>query len=294
MIMDLTRSLRSRLPRNRPPVVAVVRLSGTIGGMGRLRPGGLSLAGLAGPLERAFKLRGVKAVALAINSPGGSAVQSALIAQRVRTLSAEHKLPVTAFVEDVAASGGYWLACAADEILAQEASIVGSIGVVAAGFGFTGLLDRIGVERRLHTAGDRKAQLDPFKPEDPVEVARLEKLLRDIHESFRGMVRERRAGRLRASEEELFSGEFWTGRRALELGLIDGFGEIRGVMRARYGDGVKLRVVGGRTSLLRRLMRGSDVPLSAGRLDPADLASDLAAGIVAAVEDRLLWSRYGL
>lgn len=238
-------------------------------------------------------MRGVRAVALAINSPGGSAVQSALIAQRVRALAGEHHLPVTAFVEDVAASGGYWLACAADEIFAQEASIVGSIGVVASGFGFTGLLDKLGVERRLHTAGDRKAQLDPFRPEDPEEVARLKALLDDIHRSFVAMVRERRGDRLRAPDETLFSGEFWTGRRALDLGLIDGFGEIRSVMRARYGDMVKLRVVGTRIPLWKRLMRRSDLPL-AGLSVGGGLASDLAEALLTALEERALWSRYGL
>jgi len=285
-------NLRERVTGQPAPVVAVVRLSGAIGAAGRLRPGGLSLAALAGPLERAFKLRGVRAVALAINSPGGSAVQSALIGQRIRSLSAEHGVPVVAFVEDVAASGGYWLACAADEIFAQEASIVGSIGVVASGFGFTGLLERLGVERRLHTAGDRKAQLDPFRPEDPEEVAWLKTLLGEIHASFIAMVRERRGSRLRAPESELFSGEFWTGRRALELGLIDGFGEIRSVMRARYGDRVKLRVVTAQQPLLRRLLRRSDLPMAAPW--SASPAAALAEELLAAVEERALWSRYGL
>ena len=294
MVMSRLRDLRDRVTGNPTPIVPVVRLSGAIGAAGRFRGGGLSLAGMAGPLERAFKLRGARAVALSISSPGGSAVQSALISQRIRTLSAEHKLPVVAFVEDVAASGGYWLACSADEIFAQETSIVGSIGVVAGGFGFTGLIERLGVERRLHTAGDRKAQLDPFRPEDPVEVARLKKLLDEIHDSFRAMVQDRRGDRLRAGEEDLFSGEFWTGRRALELGLIDGFGEIRGVMRARYGDKVKLRAVGTKQSFLRRITRGSDIPLSAPRWDASSVAADVAGELIATIEDRLLWSRYGL
>lgn len=290
MISDSLRSIRARLTRNRGPVVAVVRLAGTIGSVGPLRPGGLSLSGLAASLERAFRMPGAKAVALAVNSPGGSPVQSALIGQRIRDLAAEHDLPVFAFVEDVAASGGYWLACAADEIFAQEASIVGSIGVVAAGFGFTGLIDRLGIERRVHTAGARKAQLDPFRPEDPAEAARLESMLGEIHASFRAMVRERRAGRLRGSDEELFSGEFWAGRRALELGLIDGFGEIRSVMRARYGDKVRLRVVGGRAPFWKRVMRRTDMPISVSGLGAAGIATEL----LGAIEDRLLWSRYGL
>ena len=290
--MERLRSLRDRTLGEPAPVVAVVRLSGMIGAAGRLRPGGLSLAVLAGPLERAFKLPRLRAVALAVNSPGGSAVQSALIGQRIRSLADEHGVPVVAFVEDAAASGGYWLACAADEIFAQEASIVGSIGVVAAGFGFTGLLGRLGVERRLHTAGDRKAQLDPFRPEDPEEVARLKTLLDEIHASFIAMVRERRGSRLRASEGELFNGEFWSGRRALELGLIDGIGEVRSVMRARYGDKVKLRAVGVQPPLMRRLLRRSEAPMAASW--PAAFAAGLAEELAARIEERALWSRYGL
>ena len=233
------------------PTVAVIRLSGVIGSFGPW-PGGLSLSGLARTLERAFAMRGLSAVALAINSPGGSPVQSSLIAKRIRALAAEKKLPVFAFAEDVAASGGYWLACAADEIHADESSIVGSIGVISASFGFQDLLQRVGVERRVHTAGARKSMLDPFRPENPEDVARLEAIQRDIHAQFMVHVRERRGVRLKGDDEMLFSGEFWTAPRALELGLIDGIGDLRGVMRARYGDKVRLRVVGERGSWLRR------------------------------------------
>jgi signal peptide peptidase SppA len=198
------------------PVVAVVRLAGVIGSLGPWR-GGLSLAGLAGTLERAFALGGIKAVALAINSPGGSPVQSSLIAARIRALASEKKLPVFAFAEDVAASGGYWLATAGDEIYADESSIVGSIGVISAGFGFPELLQRLGVERRVHTAGVRKSMLDPFRPESPEDVARLEALQGEIHDSFKAHVRERRGARLKADDDTLFSGEFWSGKRALPL-----------------------------------------------------------------------------
>lgn len=277
------------LGREPAPVVAVIRLNGPIGdsaGVGR----GLTLDGVAPLLERGFKQRNLSAVALSINSPGGSAVQSALIAARVRSLAAEHNVPVIAFVQDVAASGGYWLACAADEIFAHEASIVGSIGVVAAGFGFQALMERLGVERRLYTSGEHKAQLDPFKPENPAEVARLQTLLADMHGIFNRMVRERRGARLKADDEFLFSGEFWTGRRGLELGLIDGFGEIRTVMRARYGERVRLRTIQLRQPLLRRLAWRR-------RMTTAVRADELHALIgtaAAALEERALWGRYGL
>ena len=269
-----------------PPVVAVVRLAGVIGRVGPWR-GGLSLGGLAPALERAFKLWNLKAVALAVNSPGGSPVQSALIASRIRALASENGVPVFAFAEDVAASGGYWLACAADEIYADENSIVGSIGVMSGGFGFVDLIKRAGVERRLHVAGERKTLLDPFLDEKPDDVARLKAIQQDIHESFKAMVRQRRGSRLKAREEELFSGEFWTGRRALELGLIDGLGDLRTTLRQRFGEDVKLRSVFGRPRWWRRRFgfAGADA-----ETDPADWA----ARVLAAIEERLLWGRFGL
>jgi signal peptide peptidase SppA len=262
------------------PVVAVVRLAGFIAPLGGLR-GGLSLASLAPNLERAFALGGVKGVALAINSPGGSAVQASLIAKRIRDLAAEKKVPVFAFAEDVAASGGYWLATAGDEIYADEASIVGSVGVISAGFGFQDLLQRVGIERRVHVAGPRKSMLDPFRAENAEDVARLEAIQRDIHETFKTQVRQRRGSRLRADDATLFSGEFWSGKRALELGLIDGIGDLRAVMRSRFGDTVKFRVVAGRRGWLARLGIGTR---------PEDWVRDLAA----AIDERALWSRFGL
>jgi len=279
------------LRRPAAPVVAVVRLTGMIGDVGEYRQG-LSLMRLAAVLETAFTLRNLSAVAIVINSPGGSAVQSALISTRIRSLALEHNVPVIAFVEDVAASGGYWLACSADEILAHEASIVGSNGVDAAGFGLQALMERLGIERRLHTSGERKAQLDPFQPEQPEEVARLKTLLADMHETFNRMVRDRRGIRLKADDEALFTGEFWTGRRALELGLIDGFGELRSVMRARYGERVRLRLVGERRPMLRRMFNRSSlsVRVSGG----PDGVRGLADAVVSAVEERALWSRFGL
>ncbi len=262
------------------PIVAVVRLTGVIGPLGPWR-GGLSLAGLAPALERAFSLGGIKAVALAVNSPGGSAVQSSLIAKRIRALAAEKKLPVFAFAEDVAASGGYWLATAGDEIFADESSIIGSIGVISAGFGFQELLQRLGVERRIHTAGARKSMLDPFRPENAEDIARLEALQRDIHDGFKAQVRNSRGAHLKGDDDMLFSGEFWTGRRALELGLIDGIGDLRSVMRARFGEKVRFRVVGAPAGWLRRRL---------GLGAPEEWARDL----LAAAEERALWARFGL
>src|SRR5215475_15361440 len=195
--------LRNRLRRG--PAVPVVRLSGVIAASGGvLGSRGLSIETVAPLLARAFSLRGAKAVALAINSPGGSPVQSALIGQRIRLLAREKNLPVIAFVEDVAASGGYWLACAADEIIVDPSSIVGSIGVISAGFGFQDLIARIGIERRLHTSGERKSMLDPFRPEKPEDVERLHRLQAEIHDGFKEWVRERRAGKLKAEEPVLF------------------------------------------------------------------------------------------
>jgi signal peptide peptidase SppA len=265
----------------RPPVVGVVRLSGVIGPLGPWR-GGLSLATLAAPLQRAFSLRRASAVALSVNSPGGSAVQASLIAKRIRDLAAEKKLPVLAFVEDVAASGGYWLASAADEIFADESSIVGSSGVSSAGFGFPQVLERLGVERRVYTAGPRKAMLDPVRREDSDDVARLKALQEDIHASFKLQVRARRGDRLKGDDESLFSGDIWTGKRALELGLIDGIGDIRAVLRARFGDKVRMRLLGGERGWLFRRLRAGHA------------SGEWARDMLAAVEERLLWSRYGL
>lgn len=262
------------------PTVGVLRLSGIIGSSGMGRRTGLALAEQASSIERVFKLSRLKAVALAINSPGGSPVQSALLAGRIRQLAEEKETPVYAFCEDVAASGGYWLACAAEEIYADPASIVGSIGVVSAGFGFTDMLEKIGVERRIHTSGEKKGMLDPFVPEVEDDLERLREIQEDIHEQFKDYVRKRRGTKLTASEDMLFSGEFWTGRRSQELGLIDGLGDLRSVMREKYGEKVNLHLVGGRKRFgLGRLLGGQ---------------ADLVDQGVAALEDRAYWSRFGL
>jgi signal peptide peptidase SppA len=259
--------LRDRLQRLLParfrprfPVVPVVRLTGVIGSVLPLRPG-LTFGACAPMLERAFKTSGAKAVAIVVNSPGGSAVQSHLILQRIRSQAEESKLPVLVFVEDAAASGGYMIACAGDEIFADPSSLVGSIGVVSASFGFDRLIERFGIERRLHTAGENKAMLDPFRPERPEDIERLKAIQADVHATFKEVVRTRRGARLNGDAQDLYSGAVWTGREALALGLVDGIGEIRGILRERYGDKVELRLVPpARASLLARWLGSRRVP----------------------------------
>lgn len=266
------------------PLVPVVRLAGVIGAAMPLRPG-LSIASCAGGLERAFGMKGAKAVALVINSPGGSAVQSHLIFKRIRQLAEEKKLPVLAFVEDAAASGGYMLACAGDEIIADPSSIVGSIGVISAGFGFEGLLERIGVERRVHSAGEMKAMLDPFRPEQAQDVERLKAIQARVQEMFVGLVKNRRPD-LVEDDAALFTGAVWAGSEAVELGLVDAVGDLRSVLRQRYGDKVRMKLVPtGGPGLFGRWFRRR--PLTEGTIaDPA--------AIVAAVEERAAWARLGL
>jgi len=282
--------LRFLLParfRTDIPVVPVVRLSGVIGVVTPLRPG-LLISTVAKTLERAFSVRNARAVALIINSPGGSPSQSNLIFRRIRDLSAEKKIPVIAFVEDVGASGGYMLACAADEIVCDIFSIVGSIGVVGGSFGFAKLMDKVGVERRLYTSGEHKAMLDPFLPEDPGDVKRLKAIQKDIHEHFIALVKERRAGKLKGPEKTLFSGEFWTATKAIEFGLADSIGDLRSVLRARYGEKVRMPLISAERSMFGRRLPG--VGLAQALADPPALADDL----ISALETRALWSRYGL
>jgi len=292
--MGILRPFRRLIPkrfRKSAPVVSVVRLEGVIAsGRIGLRPSQLNMRSLAAPLERAFKVPDVAAVALLINSPGGSPVQSSLIAKRVRALAEENEIPVIAFAEDVAASGGYWLACAADEIYADASSILGSIGVISAGFGFQDLIQRYGIERRVYAAGDHKGALDPFKAEDPGDVARLRTAQSVIHESFKEMVRTRRAEKISAPEDQLFSGEFWTGTQAQELGLVDGIGDVRAVMRERFGDKVRFAVMAPRRSWLRERFGIGD-SYRPGRFAGGDAWVD---AVIAAIEDRLMWNRFGL
>jgi signal peptide peptidase SppA len=271
MTQSVLSKLRDRLqillpPRFRAsrPVVPVIRLSGFIGSILPFHSG-LSLSTCAPMIERAFAISDAKAVAVVLNSPGGSAVQSHLIFTRIRAHADEKSLPVFVFVEDAAASGGYMIACAGDEIFADPASLVGSIGVVSASFGFDKLIERFGVERRLHTVGDNKAMLDPFRPERPQDLDRLKALQTDVFESFKRLVQARRGTRLRGELDELFSGAVWTGSEAVALGLVDGLGDVRSIMRQRYGDKVMLRVIPpARASLLARWLRrieGDTAPL---------------------------------
>ncbi|MDT8857308.1 S49 family peptidase [Paracoccaceae bacterium Fryx2] len=256
------------------PLVAVVRLQGTIASGSRVGSG-LNDAALAPLIDRAFSRGKPAAVALIINSPGGSAVQSSLIAARVRRLAVEKGVEVHAFVEDVAASGGYWLACAADRIWVDESSIVGSIGVIFASFGFPELLARNGIERRVHTAGRSKSLADPFLPEKPEDVARLKALQEPIHQAFIAHVKARRGARL-AEGADLFNADVWVGTQAVDLGLVDGIGHLVPKMQALYGEKVRFARYGQRRSFFQRL------------------GAQATGAVLAEVEDRALWSRYGL
>ena len=265
--------------RKSVPVVNLVRLHGAIGVGTPMKPP-LTFKDTNDVLEKAFR-KGIAAVALSINSPGGSPVQSALIHARIRSLAEEHRLPVYVFCEDVAASGGYWLACAGDEIYADESSIVGSIGVISAGFGFVEAIEKLGIERRVHTSGENKSILDPFKPERPEDVERLLSLQSDVHAAFKALVRERRAGKLKGEEGDLFTGAFWSGRRALDLGLIDGLGHMHVILRRKLGEKLVIRAISApRGWGLQRLGFGT--------------SSDISDSFIASLETRALWSRFGL
>ena len=285
-LADRFRILLPARYRTMRPVVAVVRLSGVIGAVMPFKQG-LSISSLATALERAFAVRDVKAVALVVNSPGGSAVQSHLIFSRVRALADEKKVPVFAFIEDAGASGGYMLACAGDEIFADPSLVVGSIGVVSAGFGLDKLIERFGIERRLHAMGSQKGMLDPFQPERPEDVERLRTIQMRIHEKFIALVETRRGERLKGARDVLFSGAVWAGAEAVELGLIDGLGDLRGVMRERFGEKVQLKIVAAaKGGLLARLMDRREPTIETGLIDPG--------AVIAALEERAAWARFGL
>jgi signal peptide peptidase SppA len=281
--------LPERLRRGRV-VVPVVRLSGTIGAVTPLRPG-MSLAGVARTLERAFATRNARAVALVINSPGGSPVQSRQIFLRIRQLAAEKQLPVLVFVEDVAASGGYMIACAGDEIFCDPSSILGSIGVVGGTFGFQELIRKIGVERRLYTAGAHKAMLDPFLPENPDDVARVKALQREIHAIFIALVKQSRGPRLKGADDVLFTGEYWAGETSVALGLADAIGDLRSTLRARYGDKVKTPVIAPSTGLLSGLLGRKSA--GAASLASPDGIAGLPDELISALETRAIWAKFG-
>lgn len=267
--------------RKSVPVVTHVRLDGAIGVGTPLRPA-LTLKSVNPMLERAFCRKGISAVAISINSPGGSPVQSALIHARIRELAEEKNLPVIVFCEDVAASGGYWLACAGDEIYADESSVVGSIGVIYAGFGYVDAIAKLGIERRVHTAGENKSILDPFKPERADDVAHLKSLQTDIHDAFKALVKSRRGRKLKPDDPEIFSGAFWAGRQALARGLVDGIGHMHQVLKTRFGEKLVIRSVSPAQGWgLKKLGFGIEVP-------------DIAGNTMDALETRAMWSRFGL
>jgi signal peptide peptidase SppA len=271
-------------------VVPVVRLSGLIGAVTPLRPG-MSLAGIARTLERAFAMKHAKAVALVINSPGGSPVQSRQIYLRIRQLATEKKLPVLVFVEDVAASGGYMIACAGDEIFCDPSSILGSIGVVGGSFGFQELIRKVGVERRLYTAGAHKAMLDPFLPENPDDVARVKALQREIHAIFIALVKQSRGGRLKGADDVLFTGEYWAGETSVSLGLADAIGDLRSTLRTRYGDKVLTPVIAPATGLLSGLLGRKSA--GAGALSQLEGFTGLPDELISALETRAIWAKFG-
>jgi len=285
-------ALVDRFRANPPPVVAVLRLEGIIASGMRYRQQ-INIESHARLIEAAFSMPRVKAVALAINSPGGSPVQSALVMKRIRDFAKEKDVPVIAFAEDVAASGGYFLALAGDEIYAHEASIVGSIGVIYAGFGLDEAIAKLGIARRLYTAGEKKSMLDPFSAEKEEDVKRLKGIQGDVHEYFKSVVRDRRGRKLKGKRAELFSGDVWTGEEALKLGLIDGIGEARAVLRERFGEKVRLRTIAARRRGLLSMLgfgRGAGQEARMPLFGSVNWADDL----LAAISERTFWGRWGL
>ncbi|MCH2547579.1 MAG: S49 family peptidase [Alphaproteobacteria bacterium] len=267
--------------RNPSPKVAVLHLKGVIGSAGRFRSKGLVIDELRDIIEKAFNID-AKAVAVVINSPGGSPVQSALIHDAVQHLAREKDIPIFCFAEDVCASGGYWLACMGEEIYAHRASIVGSIGVVASGFGFTNFIAQHGIERRIYTQGENKAMLDPFQPEKQEDIDRLLSVQHDVHEAFKEHVKLARGKRLNADSDELFSGAFWSGKQAMEMGLVDGLGDVDSVMREKYGDKVKLHYIKPSKSFI------------AGLFSSKFTANHIVSDALSTVEERGIWARFGL
>jgi signal peptide peptidase SppA len=267
------------------PKIPVIRLSGVIADASMKR-GGLSYARLSKLIDKAFSIPKAPVVVLVINSPGGAPAQSQLIAGLIREKAEAKAITVTAFVEDVAASGGYWLACAADDIYVQETSIVGSIGVISAGFGFEDFMDKHGVKRRLYTSGRDKSMLDPFLPEKPGDVSRLKEIQIQMHAHFIDWVKDRRGGRLNGTDDELFQGRFWTGSAALDMGLVDGVGGVHATMREKYGEDVRFIEMSPDKKM--------PFPLSLIPTGRAALGHGLADDILSTVEDRAVWSRFGL
>nr|WP_148227673.1 S49 family peptidase [Fulvimarina pelagi] len=297
MTSPLTRYVPKRLRKDKIEI-PTVRLSGAImatgGGIERQV---LSMAGVAPMLEKAFSQKGSPAVAVIVNSPGGSPVQSRLIYKRIRDLAEDKKKRVLVFVEDVAASGGYMIACAGDEIIADPSSIVGSIGVVSGSFGFVEAISKLGIERRVHTAGKNKVTLDPFQPEKPEDVERLKALQLDVHDTFIDLVKASRKNKL-AENDDLFTGLFWSGRQALDLGLIDRLGDLHSVVRELYGEKAEPKLYTPKTGFLGRTKPGVGVGVGIELGSQAGMGEAIGAGVVdrihALAEERALWGRYGL
>jgi len=282
-VMDMTAWIEHPLVGKflkRGPKIPVIRLSGVIADT-VTRRGGISYDRTKKMIGKAFSMARAPAVALVINSPGGTPAQSQLIANLIRQLADEKEITVYAFVEDVAASGGYWLACAADHIYVQETSIVGSIGVISAGFGLDDLIDRHGIKRRLYTSGREKSMLDPFTPEKPADVARLKEIQMQIHAHFITWVKDRRGGRLEGLDEDLFEGRFWTGTAAINMGIVDEIGDVRSVMREKYGEDIRLIDF----SPDKKLRFLPQIP---------GVSETLVDDVITGVEDRALWGRFGL
>lgn len=276
------------------PLIPILRLQGTIGAVTPLRPG-LTLQAVDPVLEKAFAIKKAKAVALLINSPGGSPVQSAQIFHRIRQLADEKDKQVLVFIEDVGASGGYMLALAGDEIYADVSSIVGSIGVVSAGFGFVDAIKKLGVERRVHTAGENKSILDPFLPSKKADVDRLKALQLEVHEAFKDMVRQRRGGKLDESNKDLFSGAFWSGGQAKEIGLIDDVGNMHAVLKAKFGEDAELKPISApKKGLLSRLIPGAAEERADANALVDRFSSGLGDELISSLEARAVWARFGL
>lgn len=282
IVKSLIRLLTLDFIRNPRPRVAVISLKGVIGTVGKFRGKGLTADDLRDSIKDAFSLSGLKAVALAINSPGGSPVQSSLIYNAIREYAYEKRIPVISFAEDVCASGGYWLACAGDEIFAHPASIVGSIGVVASGFGLQEFIERHGIQRRVYTQGENKAMLDPFLPEKQEDIDRLLNVQRHVHDAFKNLVFEARGKKLNADSDELFSGAFWSGVQARDMGLIDGLGDLYTTMKERYGKEVKFVTVEPKKPFFKGLLNSR-----LNRIHWID-------ALLSSVEERSIWQRFGL
>lgn len=286
--VDIFRPILPKKFRDKPTIIPTVRLSGPIMFGQGVRPT-LSIATAAGPLAKAFSIKEAPAVAIVVNSPGGSPVQSNLIFKRIRALAEENDKKVIVAVEDVAASGGYMIALAGDEIIADPSSVVGSIGVISAGFGFTGLIEKIGVDRRVYTSGKNKMILDPFQPEKQDDIDYLKGIQEEIHEIFIDLVKSRRGDVIEGEEDEVFSGRFWTGITGQSLGLVDRIGDLRSIVRERYGEKTKLKVIGSGGGLFKRAPSGG--VKSEGY---ESIGAGFAERILSEVEERALWARYGL